>query len=80
MLQLHDGMKSDMDYQRNCEQQTVPFPSGSVWICFSDQASHAVMSGQYMMEQTLHLPAASQYNPDASPLAILSRLTGRKLI
>jgi hypothetical protein len=80
MLQLHDGMKSDLDYQARCEQQTVPFPAGSVWVCFSDQTSHAVMSGQYMLEQTLHLPAARQYNPDSSPLAILSRLTGRKLV
>lgn len=80
MLQLHDAMKSDMDYQANSEQETVPFPPGSVWVCFSDQTSHAVMSGQFMAEQTLHLPAASQYNPDASPLAILSRLTGRTLV
>ncbi|MET0542044.1 MAG: Kdo hydroxylase family protein [Variovorax sp.] len=80
MLQLHDAMKSDLDYQKNARQETVPFPPGSVWVCFSDQTSHAVMSGQYMAEQTLHLPAASQYNPDASPLAILSRLTGRTLV
>jgi len=80
MLQLHDGMKSDVGYQKNAEQQTVPFPAGSVWVCFSDQTSHAVMSGQYMLEQTLHLPAARQYNPESSPLAILSRLTGRQLV
>ena len=80
MLQLHDAMKSDLDYQRDAAQETVPFPAGSVWVCFSDQTSHAVMSGQFMMEQTLHLPAASQYNPGASPLAILSRLTGRPLV
>jgi hypothetical protein len=80
MLQLHDAMKSDLDYQQNGPQQTVPFPAGSVWVCFSDQTSHAVMSGQYMLEQTLHLPAARQYNPDSSPLAILSRLTGRTLV
>ncbi|MGJ7496117.1 Kdo hydroxylase family protein [Variovorax sp. RT4R15] len=80
MLQLHDAMKSDLDYQKTSEQETVPFPSGSVWVCFSDQTSHAVMSGQFMAEQTLHLPAASQYNPSASPLAILSRLTGRTLV
>lgn len=80
MLQLHDGMKSDMAYQQNAEQVTMPFPPGSVWICFSDQTSHAVMSGQYMMEQTLHLPVDKQYDPQASPLAILSRLTGRTLI
>ena len=80
MLQLHYGMKSDLDYQKNAPQQTVPFAPGSVWVCFSDQTSHAVESGQYMLEQTLHLPAARQYNPDASPLAILRRLTGRPLV
>jgi hypothetical protein len=80
MLQLHDGMKSDLDYQKRAEQVTMPFPPGSVWICFSDQTSHAVMSGQYMMEQTLHLPVDKQYDPQASPLAILTRLTGRALI
>ncbi|MES2530573.1 MAG: Kdo hydroxylase family protein [Pseudomonadota bacterium] len=80
MLQLHDAMKADVAYQQNGPQQRVPFPAGSVWICFSDQTSHAVMSGQYMLEQTLHLPAARQYNPESSPLAILSRLTGRPLV
>ncbi len=80
MLQIHDGMKSDLDYQKNAPQVTMPFPPGSVWVCFSDQTSHAAMSGQYMMEQTLHLPVARQYNPDASPLFTLTRLTGRKLV
>jgi hypothetical protein len=80
MLQLHDGMKSDLEYQKTSPQQTVSVPAGSVWVCFSDQTSHAVMSGQYMLEQTLHLAPAKQYNPNSSPLAILSRLTGRNLV
>jgi hypothetical protein len=80
MLQLHDAMKQDLNYQRNCPQMTIPFPTGSVWICFSDQASHAAMSGQYMMEQTFHLPVSKQYNTHSSPLAILKRHTGRGLI
>jgi hypothetical protein len=80
MLQLHDGMKGDLAYQKDAQQVTMPFPAGSVWICFSDQASHAVMSGQYMLEQTLHLPADKQYDPSSSPLAILSKLTGRALV
>ncbi len=79
MLQLHDGMKADLDYQRDAPQQTVPFAAGSVWVCFSDQTSHAVMSGQHMLEQTLHLPAKEQYDPSASPLAVLERLMGRPL-
>ncbi len=80
MLQLHDGMKRDMAYQQSSPQETVPFPAGSVWVCFSDQATHAVMSGQYMLEQTLHLPADHAYDKEASPLAILTRLTGRQLV
>jgi hypothetical protein len=79
MLQLHDGMKADNAYQRDCPQLTHAFPPGSTWVCFSDQTAHAAMSGQYMMEQTLHLPAQYQCNPQASPLAILERQLGRRL-
>ncbi|MBS0316484.1 MAG: Kdo hydroxylase family protein [Proteobacteria bacterium] len=80
MLQLHDGMKGDAAYQQDSQQVTVPFPAGSIWVCFSDQASHAVMSGQYMLEQTLFLAPEHQYHPEASPLAILTRLAGRPLV
>jgi hypothetical protein len=80
MLQFHDHMKLDADYQQNAPQITMPFAAGSVWVCFSDHALHAAMSGQYMMEQTLNLPVAAQYDPEQSPLAILRRLTGRKLV
>ena len=80
MLQLHDAMKRDLDYQLNSPQLTVPFPAGSVWACFSDQVSHAAMSGQYMMEQTFHLPVSKQYDTNTSPLAILRRYTRRELI
>ena len=79
MIQLHDAMKRDLDYQRTARQQTVAFAAGSVWICFSDQTSHAVMSGQYLLEQTLLLPPDRQYDVASSPLAILRRLTARTL-
>jgi hypothetical protein len=79
MLQLHDGMKADEEYQRAAPQQSMAFPPGSTWVCFSDQTVHAVLSGQYLLEQTFHLPAACQYDPQASPLAILTRLAGRPL-
>lgn len=61
-------------------QISMPFPAGSVWVCFSDQTAHAAMSGQYLLEQTLHLPPAQKYDPAASPLAILTRLVGRPLV
>lgn len=79
MLQLHDLMKFDENYQKNGTRVTIPFPPGSVWVCFSDQATHAVMSGQFMMEQTLYLPPGREADPQSSPLAILTRLVGRPL-
>jgi hypothetical protein len=80
MLHLHDAMKADLDYQRNAPQQTMPFPPGSVWVCFSDQASHAVMSGQFMLEQTFFLPVRSMVQPQRAPLGILERLAGHALV
>ena len=80
MLQLHDAMKSDLDYQKNAPQVTFNFPPGCAWVCFSDQTSHAVMAGQYMMEHTLQLSPMHQYDKEASPLAILKRMQGHALV
>ena len=80
MLQLHDAMKSDAAYQAGSPQETMRFAPGATWVCYSDQTSHAAMSGQHMIEQTFHLPVDTQYNPDRSPLAILTRLAGHPLI
>ncbi|MDB5764631.1 MAG: hypothetical protein JWQ21_3626, partial [Herminiimonas sp.] len=33
MLQLHDAMKSDPEYQKDGPQVTQPFAAGSVWVC-----------------------------------------------
>lgn len=80
MLHLHDAMKADPTYQRESPQREVAFAAGSTWICFSDQVLHAAMSGQFMLEQTLHVSIAAQYHPDASPLRTLERLRERALV
>jgi hypothetical protein len=79
MLQLHDRMKGDDAYQREAPRLEFGFPAGSTWVCFSDQVVHAALSGQYLLEQTFHLPVRQQSEPAASPLAILTRMTGRPL-
>jgi hypothetical protein len=38
------------------------------------------MSGQYMFEQTMHLPIAAQYHPELSPLKTLEKIKGRALV
>ena len=80
MLNLHDRAKADLDYQRDCGQETVRFAPGTTWLCFSDQVMHAAVSGQFMLEQTIRLPVSALYDPARSPLAILERLTGRTLV
>jgi hypothetical protein len=80
MLGLHDAAKADLAYQRECAQETVRFAPGTTWLCFSDQVMHAAASGQYMLEQTIHVPVSAMYDPSLSPLAILERLTGRQLV
>jgi len=80
MLGLHDCAKADLAYQRGCEQETVRFGPRTTWLCFSDQVMHAAASGQFMLEQTIHLPVSALYDPARSPLAILQRLTGRALV
>lgn len=71
MLELHDKMKSSAEYQQHGLQQSIEFPPGSTWICFSDQTPHAAMSGQFMLEQTFLLPVAAMQNPQLSPLHVL---------
>lgn len=80
MLQLHDGMKNDWEYQDTCSQEVINFAPGMAWICFSDQLAHSVVSGQFLLEYTAQLPPEVQHNVEASPLAILSRMMARQLI
>ncbi|MFZ4286569.1 Kdo hydroxylase family protein [Variovorax sp. HJSM1_2] len=80
MLQLHDLLKQNLDYQRTADQMEMPFAAGSTWVCFSDQTLHAVYSGQFMMEQTYFMAPQYQTHPERSPLGVLTRLTGRPLL
>ena len=79
MLQLHDCMKGDEMFQRDSPQSRVDLAAGSTWLAFTDQVSHAAMSGQYQLEQTFLLPVAAMQDPERSPLRILERLKGRRL-
>ncbi len=80
MLRLHDLLKADLSYQQEAPRQEVPFPPGSTWIVYSDLVLHAVMSGQYLLEQTFHLPIEGLGNPATSPLRLLEKLTQRSLV
>ncbi|MEA9391594.1 Kdo hydroxylase family protein [Acerihabitans sp. TG2] len=80
MLQLHDSMKADQEYQQHGPQLALEFPPGSSWICFSDQTPHAAMSGQFMLEQTFLLSPASMQDQGRSPLRVLESLAHQPLV
>jgi 3-deoxy-D-manno-oct-2-ulosonic acid (Kdo) hydroxylase len=79
MLKMHDGMKSDAEYQRSVGQTPVPFQAGTTWIVYSDSVSHGALSGQHQFEQTFYLPLSGMKDVNKSPLRILERLRGRAL-
>ena len=79
MLQLHDRMKLDDGYQSTVPHQTVEFTPGQTWMVFTDQVSHAAMSGQHALEQTFTLEIDGMADPERAPVRVLERMKGRKL-
>ena len=79
MLQLHDRMKADEEFQTRSPQTAIDFPAGSTWIAFTDQVSHAATAGQYQLEQTFLVPVQTMLDEQRSPLRILERLKARRL-
>jgi len=79
MLRMHDLMKADEKYQQEAEQQEVRFAPNQSWIVQTDHVSHAVMSGQYLLEQTFYLPVSAMQDESKSPLRVLEKLVGKKL-
>ncbi|HEX4235173.1 MAG TPA: Kdo hydroxylase family protein [Caldimonas sp.] len=80
MLRLHDRAKADAEFQRTSPQARADFAPGTTWVCYSDQVLHAAMGGQHMLEQTFMIDTPQLAEPDRAPLAILERLTGRRLM
>lgn len=69
-LQLHDTMKLDDHYQNTVTKTQINFPAHSSWIVFTDQVSHAALSGQFLLEQTFYIPVSAMQAPHFSPLKL----------
>lgn len=80
MLHIHNKMKEDEHYQTHATQEQVILPSQTSWMVFTDQVSHAAMSGQHVLEQTFHLSAHALTYPERSPLKILEKKLQRSLV
>lgn len=80
MLEMHDRMKADEQYQQKADQRELRFAPGSTWIVQTDHVSHAAMKGQHMLEQTFYLPIEGMQDPALSPLKVLERMMGKELV
>lgn len=80
MLQMHDAMKRDADYQARAAQAEYDFPAGCSWMVYTDVVPHAAMSGQHAFEQTFYLPVDHMHDPSKSPQRVLESMLERPLV
>ena len=79
MLRFHDYLKENSDFQEKCEKIHIAFPPMATWMCYTDCVPHAVLSGQYALEQTFIIPVQALIHPEKSPIRVLEKLAGRPL-
>jgi len=74
MMNFHNYLKENSGFQQKCPKQHWEFPPGSSWMVYTDMVSHAVLSGQFALEQTLIVAKEAMVIPEKSPYGVLSRL------
>lgn len=74
MLDFHNFLKENSHFQQTCRKNIWQFSPGSAWIVYTDMVSHAVLSGQYALEQTFIVDYRKQVLPEKAPINILRRL------
>ncbi|HLX71978.1 MAG TPA: Kdo hydroxylase family protein [Verrucomicrobiae bacterium] len=79
MLRFHNYLKENSAFQEHCGKVRLEFAPGSTWISFTDAVPHAVIYGQYAVEQTVIVPLQALLRPEKSPLRTLENLVGRPL-
>jgi hypothetical protein len=79
MLHFHDWLKENEDFQKNSTKAPIEFPPGCTWLVYTDYVPHAVLSGQFALEQTFIVHLDGMVTPQQAPIRILERLKGQEL-
>ncbi|MHB1796593.1 MAG: Kdo hydroxylase family protein [Acidobacteriaceae bacterium] len=80
MMRFHNFLKENSDYQAHGKRDAWFFPPGSSWMVYTDMVPHAVLAGQYALEQTYLVAPEAMVAPEHSPLAVLQGMTGERLV
>lgn len=79
MLRFHDWLKENGTFQSECPKQPIEFPPLATWLVFTDGVPHAVLSGQYALEQTFIVPTTALVAPQQAPIRVLENIAGVSL-
>jgi hypothetical protein len=79
MLRFHHFLKASQEFQEMCSRTRWEFPPQSTWLVFTDLVSHAVLSGQFALEQTFMISKSALVLPEKSPVRVLERIAGGPL-
>jgi hypothetical protein len=80
MMQLHNTLKEDSAFQSSCVREEVQFAPGSSWMVYTETVPHAVLAGQYALEQTFLVDPSAMVTPESAPVAVLEKMAGAKLV
>jgi hypothetical protein len=80
MMRLHNAMKENAAFQQNCTKEYVQFAPGSSWMVYTETVPHAVLAGQYAMEQTFLVDPAAMVTPESAPVRVLEKMAGAALV
>jgi hypothetical protein len=80
MMRFHNFLKENPGWQAECAKYAWQFPAGSSWMVYTDTVPHAVLAGQYALEQTLLVKPEALVRPEVSPLKVLEGIAGASLV
>jgi len=80
MMRFHNFLKENPDFQSNCPKHSFNFPPGTSWMVYTDTVPHAVLAGQYALEQTFLVHPEALVTPETSPLKVLEGIAGTSLV
>jgi hypothetical protein len=80
MMRFHNFLKENASFQADCRKEYLHFPAGSSWMVYTDMVPHAVLSGQYALEQTFLVEHQAMVSPESSPLSVLEAMTHSALL
>jgi hypothetical protein len=76
MHRFHNFLKENERFQADCPKQRWEFPPNSTWLVFTDMVCHAVLEGQFALEQTFIVSREAMLLPAQAPISILEKMAG----